>query len=81
MTKFEYQVEYQDDEDKTHVEPFQGRRSAALAKARRMSNKHMVAYVVACKWYDGDRMFAACGHKSYGQGLVIETEGEGFKSE
>lgn len=78
MVTYEYQVEYQDDDDKTHVEPFGSRRSAALSKARRMSNKHMVAYCVACKYRASDRAYMSCGHKSYGQGIVIETEGEGF---
>lgn len=79
MATYEYQVEYQDDDDKTHVEPYQGRRSAAIRRARAMSRKHMVAYVVACGWQSDDRAYMACGHKSYGQGLIIETEGEGFK--
>lgn len=77
---YTYQVEYQDDDDRTHVEPFEGRRSAAVAKARRMSDKHMVAYVVACKHRKSDNAYMACGHKAYGQGLVIETEGEGFEN-
>jgi hypothetical protein len=74
---YRYQVEYQDDDDKTHVVPYDRRRTAALAAARRASKKFMVAYVVACK-VERDGSEPAVGHKSYGNGLVMETEGEGF---
>lgn len=78
MPAFTYQVEWQDDEDRTHVKPYGERRYAAIAAARRQSSKHMVAYVVALKSRpDGGTV--AVGHKSYGQGLVIETDGDGFQ--
>lgn len=74
---FTYQVEYQDDDDKTHIIPYGTNKPAAIVRARRASNKHMVAYVVACKALrDGGD--AAVGHKSFGQGSLMETEGEGF---
>lgn len=75
---FEYQVEWEDDDGKTHVEPYQAAKLAALASARRASRKHGVAYCVACKYRSSDRAYMACGHKSFGDGLVMETEGEGF---
>jgi hypothetical protein len=71
---YRYQVEYQDDADKTVVEPYEHRRTAALNRARRASDKHIVAYVVAV-----DHNGVSVGHKSYGRGLVMETEGDGFK--
>lgn len=72
---YTYQVEYEDDDNKLHVEPYEDRRSAAQSRARRVSEKHVVAYVVACHRYRDE---APCGQKVYGQGHVTETEGEGF---
>lgn len=75
--RYVYQVEFQDDDDRTHVISYGTRKTAAMATARRMSDKHVVACAVACKpRRDGGNV--AVGHKSYGQGLVMETDGEGF---
>lgn len=76
---YTYQVEYQDQDDgyRVNVKPYGHRKTAAISAARRASNKHMVAYAVACrKQPDGGEV--TVGHKSFGEGLVIETEGEGF---
>lgn len=74
---YTYQVEFQDDDDKIHVKPYGTNLAAARQHAARMSVKHMVAYVVSCKDLpDGGNV--SVGHKSYGNGCVIETEGEGF---
>lgn len=72
MTRYTYRVEWED-EDVTHVNHYDGRLSAAVAKARRESVKHICAYVVAL-----DASGAPCGHQSYGRGSVMETDGEGF---
>lgn len=66
---YTYQVEHVDDDDKMHERYYHNNRTAAIRYARRMS----VAYVVAL--VDNDR----AGHKSYGNGCLMETLGEGFK--
>lgn len=72
MTVCVYRVEWQDDGDRTHVVAYGERRGAAISKARRESLKHTVAYVVASRGGN------ACGLKSYGNGRVMDTEGDGF---
>lgn len=73
---YTYQVEHQDERGREYVKPYGVRRQAAQSAARRLSDKHCVAYVVACRQVG--RHEEAVGHKVYGQGSVIETEGEGF---
>lgn len=75
--QYHYRVEWSDDNDTVQTVPYQHRRTAAMSKARRVSKSSvMVAYVVACRVTRyGEE---PCGHKSYGNGSVMETDGEGF---
>jgi hypothetical protein len=75
--EYTYQVEWRDDLGRTHVEPYVGRRSAAISRAVRISAKWVVARVVASKRSKGETV--PCGYKAYRDGRVTETVGEGFK--
>lgn len=77
--KYEYQVEYfNENTQKEVIRPYGTSLSTARNHARNMSIYHGVAYVVVTRKRERDGAIMSCGHKAFGNGLVIETLGDGF---
>jgi hypothetical protein len=67
-----YLVEWETDDGQIETRDYDNSKSGAIAFARKKSRRTIVAYVIA--YTPSDRI----GSKSFGQGLHMETLGEGF---